>query len=150
MPSSGRDTNHEPSTVSSSEPLVSVVTPVHNTADYLADCIRSVLAQSYQAWEYVIVNNASTDRSLEIAESFAAADRASGLSTRRVFCPRSSTITLLSGRSRQPAVTARWSRPMTGSTQPVSRRWLHSLKRILILPSWAPTGAEVISSWTAA
>jgi glycosyltransferase involved in cell wall biosynthesis len=57
-----------------SEPLVSVVTPVHNTAEYLADCIRSVLAQTYQAWEYVIVNNASTDGSREIAESFAAQD----------------------------------------------------------------------------
>jgi glycosyltransferase involved in cell wall biosynthesis len=57
-----------------SDPLVSVVTPVHNTVQYLADCIRSVLAQSYQAWEYVIVNNASTDGSREIAESFAAQD----------------------------------------------------------------------------
>src|SRR5271157_3883591 len=57
-----------------SPPLVSVVTPVHNTAPYLTDCIRSVLAQSYQAWEYIIVNNASTDGSLEIAESFAAVD----------------------------------------------------------------------------
>jgi len=57
-----------------SKPLVSVVTPVHNTVDYLGDCIRSVLAQSYQDWEYVIVNNASTDGSLEIAETFAADD----------------------------------------------------------------------------
>jgi glycosyltransferase involved in cell wall biosynthesis len=56
------------------QPLVSVVTPVHNTAEYLADCIRSVLAQRYRAWEYIIVNNASTDGSLEIAQSFAAQD----------------------------------------------------------------------------
>ena len=74
MPSSDRDTNHETRTCTRSEPLVSVVTPVHNTADYLADCIRSVLAQSYQSWEYIIVNNVSTDGSLEIAESFAAAN----------------------------------------------------------------------------
>ena len=51
-----------------------MVTPVHNTAEYLADCIRSVLAQSYPAWEYIIVNNASTDGSLGIAQSFAAID----------------------------------------------------------------------------
>jgi glycosyltransferase involved in cell wall biosynthesis len=68
--------NHAPGcqATKASEPLVSVVTPVHNTAQYLADCIRSVLAQSYQTWEYVIVNNASTDGSLEIARSFAAQD----------------------------------------------------------------------------
>jgi glycosyltransferase involved in cell wall biosynthesis len=56
------------------QPLVSVVTPVHNDAQYLAECIQSVLAQSYTNWEYIIVNNASTDGSLEIAQSFAARD----------------------------------------------------------------------------
>jgi glycosyltransferase involved in cell wall biosynthesis len=74
MPSFSRDTNHKPPRPTTDEPLVSVVTPVHNTADYLSDCICSVLAQSYQAWEYVIVNNASTDGSREIAQSFAAQD----------------------------------------------------------------------------
>lgn len=74
MPSSDSLNHDESLAVSSSAPLVSVVTPVHNTADYLADCIRSVLAQTYQEWEYIIVNNASTDQSLEIAESFAAKD----------------------------------------------------------------------------
>ena len=69
-----RDSNHRPAPARSADPLVSVVTPVYNTAEYLADCIRSVLSQSYQTWEYVIVNNASTDGSLEIAESFAALD----------------------------------------------------------------------------
>ena len=58
----------------SSEPLVSVVTPVYNTGEFLAECIESVLQQSYQNWEYVIVNNCSTDNSLEIAESYSAAD----------------------------------------------------------------------------
>jgi glycosyltransferase involved in cell wall biosynthesis len=56
------------------EPFVSVVTPVHNTADYLAMCIESVLGQSYDNWEYVIVNNMSTDASLAIAEAYAAKD----------------------------------------------------------------------------
>ncbi|MCB0227477.1 MAG: glycosyltransferase, partial [Anaerolineae bacterium] len=53
------------------QPLVSVVTPVYNTDKYLADCIESVLAQSYDNWEYVIINNCSTDRSLEIAQRYA-------------------------------------------------------------------------------
>jgi glycosyltransferase involved in cell wall biosynthesis len=54
-----------------SEPLVSIVTPVYNTDKYLAECIESVLAQTYKHWEYLIVNNRSTDKSLEIAESCA-------------------------------------------------------------------------------
>ena len=49
------------------EPLVSVVTPVYNGEAFLAKCIDSVLAQTYRNFEYLIVNNCSTDRSLEIA-----------------------------------------------------------------------------------
>lgn len=55
-------------------PLVSIVTPVYNNEEYLAECIESVLAQSYQNWDYTIVNNCSTDRSGEIAHSYAAKD----------------------------------------------------------------------------
>jgi len=58
-----------------SQPLVSIVTPVYNTEKYLAECIESVLAQTYENWEYVIVNNCSTDRSLEIAQHYAKQDR---------------------------------------------------------------------------
>ena len=57
-----------------SEPLVSVVTPFRNTATYLADCIESVLAQSYSHFEYILVDNCSTDGSTEIAESYARRD----------------------------------------------------------------------------
>ena len=56
-------------------PLVSVVTPVYNGADYLAECMESVLAQTYSNWEYIVVNNHSTDRTLEIAEEYAKKDR---------------------------------------------------------------------------
>jgi glycosyltransferase involved in cell wall biosynthesis len=56
------------------QPFISVVTPVHNTAEYLATCIESVLGQSYNNWEYVIVDNKSTDESLAIAEAYAAKD----------------------------------------------------------------------------
>jgi glycosyltransferase involved in cell wall biosynthesis len=55
-----------------SDPLVSVVTPVFNGAKYLAECIESVLEQTYRHWEYVIVNNCSTDGTLEIAKTYAA------------------------------------------------------------------------------
>lgn len=56
------------------EPFVSVVTPVYNGAKYLAECIESVLAQTHQNWEYIIVNNCSTDDTLQIAEKYAASD----------------------------------------------------------------------------
>jgi glycosyltransferase involved in cell wall biosynthesis len=57
------------------EPLVSVVTPVYNGEEFLRECIESVLAQTYRNWEYTIVNNCSTDRTLEIAQEYAARDR---------------------------------------------------------------------------
>jgi len=53
-------------------PLVSVVTPVYNNAEYLAQCIESVLAQTYPNWDYTIVNNCSTDGTGEIARRYAA------------------------------------------------------------------------------
>lgn len=56
------------------EPLVSVVTPVYNGADFLEECIESVLNQTYEHYEYIIVNNCSTDRTLEIALSYAQKD----------------------------------------------------------------------------
>jgi glycosyltransferase involved in cell wall biosynthesis len=49
------------------QPLVSVVTPVYNGAEYIRECIESVLSQTYVNWEYVIVDNCSTDGTREIA-----------------------------------------------------------------------------------
>jgi len=56
------------------QPLVSVVTPVYNGESYLAECIESVSAQTYSNWEYIIVNNCSTDRTFQIASSYAKQD----------------------------------------------------------------------------
>lgn len=56
------------------QPLVSVLTPVYNGEKYLEECIESVLAQTYSNWDYTIVNNCSTDRTLEIAQSYAKRD----------------------------------------------------------------------------
>ena len=58
-----------------SQPFISVVTPVYNCDKYLSECIESVLAQTYQNWEYLIVNNCSKDRTLEIALSYAEKDK---------------------------------------------------------------------------
>jgi len=56
------------------QPLVSIITPVYNTEKYLSECIESVVNQTYQNWEYIIVNNCSTDGSLQIARNYETQD----------------------------------------------------------------------------
>jgi len=54
--------------------LVSIITPVYNGEKYLAECIESILGQTYENWEYTIINNCSSDGSLEIANDYARKD----------------------------------------------------------------------------
>ena len=68
-------------------PLVSVVTPVYNGERFLRQCIESVLAQTYEHWDYTIVNNCSADRTLDIAQEFAARDPRIRVHTNEVFVP---------------------------------------------------------------
>jgi len=56
------------------QPKVTVVTPVYNGAKFLSEAIESVLAQTYSNWEYIIVDNSSSDDTLAIAERHAARD----------------------------------------------------------------------------
>lgn len=56
------------------EPFISVLTPVYNGERFLRECIESVLRQNYSNWEYVLVNNNSTDNSLQIMEEYAELD----------------------------------------------------------------------------
>jgi glycosyltransferase involved in cell wall biosynthesis len=55
-------------------PLVSIVTPVYNDAEFLDECVQSVLAQSYTNWEHTILDNCSTDGSFEVAKQYASRD----------------------------------------------------------------------------
>ena len=52
-------------------PLVSVIIPVYNYDRYLGEAIESVLAQTYKHLEVIVVDDGSTDRSGELAKSFA-------------------------------------------------------------------------------
>lgn len=51
---------------------ISVIIPVYNTAKYLKKCIESVLNQTYKDFEIILVNDASTDNSLEICKQYVA------------------------------------------------------------------------------
>ncbi len=62
-------------TVSSTHPLVSIGLPVYNGAEYLKQSIDSVLSQSFEDFELILCDNASTDRTEEICRRYAAQDR---------------------------------------------------------------------------
>ncbi len=55
-------------------PALSIIMPVFNGEQYLADCIGSILSQSFGDFELLCVNNGSTDRSQEILDYFARRD----------------------------------------------------------------------------
>lgn len=55
--------------------LVSIITPAYNGEKYIAETIESVLAQTYQHWEMLIVNDYSTDNTIQIVQSYAAKDK---------------------------------------------------------------------------
>jgi glycosyltransferase involved in cell wall biosynthesis len=55
-------------------PLVSVLMPAYNREQYIAEAIESVLSSSHTSFELIIVDDCSTDKTVEIAKRYAAAD----------------------------------------------------------------------------
>ncbi len=53
-----------------SEQLVSILLPVYNAGEYLKQAIESILNQSYQNFEFIIINDGSTDNSEKVVKSF--------------------------------------------------------------------------------
>ncbi len=55
-------------------PDISIVIPVFNAEDYLADCLKSVLAQTFQNFEVILVDDGSRDSSGKICDDFVSSD----------------------------------------------------------------------------
>ncbi len=54
--------------------MVSVIVPVYNAAEYLAQCVDSILAQTLEDWELILVDDGSTDGSPALCDAYAAKD----------------------------------------------------------------------------
>ncbi|NJW51997.1 glycosyltransferase family 2 protein [Salinimicrobium oceani] len=54
--------------------LVSVIMPAYNAASFIAESIRSVQGQTYNNWELLVIDDASTDNTSLIVQSFSKAD----------------------------------------------------------------------------
>lgn len=54
--------------------LISIITPVYNSSKYIEQTINSVLNQTYQNWEWIIVDDLSTDKSIEIVKKYLSVD----------------------------------------------------------------------------
>ena len=55
-------------------PLISVILPVYNGEDHLIECIESILNQTFKEFEFIIVDDASTDSTVQILKDFAKKD----------------------------------------------------------------------------
>ncbi len=53
-----------------SNKVVSIITPTYNSAKFIADTIESVVNQTYQNWELIIIDDASTDATLNIVKKY--------------------------------------------------------------------------------
>ena len=83
--------------------IVSIIMPCHNGASFLRQAVDSVLDQSYKDWELLIIDDASTDGSVEVAEEYCRQDSRIRLlhtkySTGKPATPRNVGIKAATGR----------------------------------------------------
>ena len=70
--------------------LVSITMPAHNCGPFIAQAIESVQAQTWRNWQLIVVDDASTDDTLAVAQRYAAADKRIEVyhHDQRLGCPR--------------------------------------------------------------
>lgn len=56
------------------DPLVSIVVPVYNSANYLPECLNTIISNGYKEIEVICINDGSSDKSPEILEYFSKRD----------------------------------------------------------------------------
>ena len=54
--------------------IVSIIVPVYNVKDYIKDCINSIICQTYKELEIILVDDGSSDNSLQICKDMAQKD----------------------------------------------------------------------------
>lgn len=124
------------------KPLITVVVPIYNVEVYLEQCIRSVLAQTYENFELLLVDDGSKDKSGEIVDRLAQTDR------RIVPFHQKNQGSLR--REIQVWTTAKEGTPpfwteTTGTTRTSSKRWRLRLRPETV--SWHPAALRR-SAWS--
>lgn len=54
--------------------IVSIIVPVYNVQEYIKDCINSIICQTYKELEIILVDDGSSDNSLQICKDMAQKD----------------------------------------------------------------------------
>ena len=113
----------EKSVIQVEAPLITMVTPFHNTAEYLAECIQGVSSHHFPDIDYVLPDNASTDGSTDIARQFAAMIFESGCFAATISCHKWRITTVPLGSFHPRHRTARSFERTTDFCRERSHRW---------------------------
>lgn len=117
------------------DPLVSVVLPVYNGAKYVREAVHSILAQSFSNYELIIINDGSTDGTLEILEELRRQD------SRIVFISRENRGLVDSLNEGISLARAKWIARMDQDDIALPQRFERQLYWL------EQTGADICGSW---
>jgi glycosyltransferase involved in cell wall biosynthesis len=103
-------------------PLISVVMPVHNALPFLDESIRSILEQTLSDFEFVILDDASTDGSLEVLRKWSLRDRRIHLYESKERLGLSGSSNTVTSKARAPVV-ARMDADDIAHPERLRRQW---------------------------